>query len=186
MDAGRRSRVRRGSLALCSGVEDEAGISQPISMLVVFPRLRPRWAGHGVRVAPHARASEDVSVVRRLLLSGVIMLCLLTACSSPGRGPALLRGYLVWPAQHLPMQFRPEATAGLVRVLQRGRVVTVVSVWKTGRFTVEVPPGSYSLTGVPTGGFPGVCSAGHVLHARNGEVISVHVNCHLAPGEAPG
>jgi hypothetical protein len=125
-------------------------------------------------------------MARRLLLSGVIMLCLLAACSSRNPGTAFVRGYLVWPMGHLPMQLHAEPSAGTVRVVRDGRVVAEVSVWQTGRFTVEISPGTFSLSAVATGGLPGVCSAGHVLHARNGEVISVVVDCHLAPGVAPG
>lgn len=127
-----------------------------------------------------------VTMARHQLLGGVVTLCLLTACSNPTPGLAFVRGYLVWPVGRLPQQFRPEPTAGLVSVFQNGHVMAQVNVSKTGRFTVEIPPGSYSLTAVPTGGLPGICSAGYALHARSGKVTSVDVDCHLAPGPAPG
>jgi hypothetical protein len=85
------------------------------------------------------------------------------------------------------MQLRPESAAGLARVLRGGHVVAQVAVGQTGRFTVDILPGTYTLTGLPSNEFRGngACSAAHVLHARSGEVISVDVNCHLV-GIAPG
>jgi hypothetical protein len=128
-----------------------------------------------------------MNMARRLVLAGVIMMCLLTACSVSNRGFAVVRGYMVWPLGRLPQQLRPESATGLARVLRDGHVVAEVTVGRTGRFTVEVPPGTYTLTGLPSNEFRGngACSAGHVVHARSGEVISVNVDCHLV-GIAPG
>lgn len=127
-------------------------------------------------------------MARRLLLSSsAVMMCLLTACSASNRGSAVVHGYLVWPVGSLPMQFRPESATGLVRVLRDGHVVAQVTVGHTGRFAIEIAPGTYTLTGMPSNEFRGngACSAGHVLHARSSAAISVDVDCHLV-GISPG
>ena len=115
------------------------------------------------------------------------MLCLLTACSVTSRGLAVVHGYLVWPMGHLPMQLHPVPATGLVQVLRGKHVVAEVSIGQTGRFTVEIPPGTYTLTGLPSNEFRGngVCSAAHILRARSSEVSSIVVDCHLV-GIAPG
>lgn len=85
------------------------------------------------------------------------------------------------------MQFPPESATGLARVLRDGHLVAEVTVGQTGRFTVEIPPGTCTLTGFPSNEFRGngACSAAHVVHARNSEAISADVDCHLV-GISPG
>lgn len=81
---------------------------------------------------------------------------------------------------------KAEHTAGTVEVIKGTRIVAKVSVGPTGRFTVDLPAGTYLVKGhsVLWRGAD-KCAAGHPFHIHDGHAISANVDCHLF-GIAPG
>lgn len=81
---------------------------------------------------------------------------------------------------------KPEPTAGAVEVVVGTHIVAKVSVGRTGRFTVDVPAGTYLVKGqsVQWRG-TGRCAIGHPLQVHSGKVTSADVDCHFV-GLAPG
>ena len=116
------------------------------------------------------------------------LLCLVTGCSSSARTVAIVHGALVWPrqSQPLPAGARRTLTAGSVEVIKGTQLVAKVSVGRTGRFTVDIPAGTYQLMGQSADWRGGnKCAARHPLRVSSGEVTSVDVDCHffnIAPG----
>ena len=81
---------------------------------------------------------------------------------------------------------KPAPTAGTVEVIKGTRIVAKVSVGPTGRFTVDLPAGSYLVKGqsIQWRG-AGRCAIGHLLQVDDGDVIFADVDCHFV-GAAPG
>jgi hypothetical protein len=130
---------------------------------------------------------KSVTIVRR----GVAVVCLmaagmLAACSSPPSNTAVVRGLLAWPLGSQPMMFHPIPTAGVVKVVQGSRLVASVGVGNTGEFSVQVPPGTYRLEGVPSSGTDAsACSSRGVVVAKDKMSTVANVDCHYV-GIAPG
>jgi len=93
------------------------------------------------------------------------------------------------------MMVTAEPTRGVVEVVQGQHVVAEISVGQSGQFSLDLPPGDYSLTGESLyfwSGDPGVarlqgrCASQHPVRIRTGELVSLDVDCHLLPGDVPG
>ncbi len=91
------------------------------------------------------------NVHRFAVVSCAAVLCLATGCASPAR---LAAGPHERPDDLGQVQSRPppqgmkaEHTAGTVEVIRGTRIVAKVSVGPTGRFTVDLPAGTYLVKG---------------------------------------
>lgn len=128
-----------------------------------------------------ALAVRRPSSVRRSLL--LLLLALALAGCGPGTsdrgtilgsftqvgGPALLVG-------GRPMQPKPVPLPGQV-VARSAAGVSTVTVGKTGRFRMLLPPGTYRLTGYSPM-YPGSCAGEGAIKVRTGKYVTrVNIIC---------
>jgi len=157
-----------------------------VSSLTV-PASNPGMADDDVRGS--LKLNQTVDVRRAVLVALLMTVGLLAGCTTTDESihtPPIsfvpiagIRGLLVLQLRSQPNIVRPMPTAGVVMVFEGTRLVATVATGSSGKYSVHVPSGSYTLEGVPWRHISGaVACTGRAVVPKNLSVVA-NVECNF-------